>query len=84
MDRTRPSPVPYLAGIPRYRVGRAARGVWRMLTARTPRRRTTAAAHFEDELACWDLAGFFWGKHVHRVAPATAAGNQALEREHLA
>lgn len=83
MDRGRPAPVPYLAGVPRYRVGRAARGLRGLLVALAPRRRASASARFEDELACWDLAGFFWGKHVHRVQRAPAAG-QALDREHLA
>ncbi|HET7217917.1 MAG TPA: glycosyltransferase [Vicinamibacterales bacterium] len=84
MDRSRPAPVAYLAGIPRYRVGRALRGVCGLLASLTPWRRSDDAARFEHELACWDLAGFFWGKHVHRVEPAAVVDNRALDREHLA
>lgn len=84
MDRTRPASVPYVAGVPRYRVGRAARGLRGLLAGMASRGRADDAARFEDELAWWDLAGFVWGKHVHRVGPATTAGCQAIDREHLA
>jgi glycosyltransferase involved in cell wall biosynthesis len=70
MDRERPQPVPYLGGVPRHRVGRAARGLLRLSNPWTwfSRRHST---RFEDELACWDLAGFFWGRHFYRI-PAGA------------
>jgi glycosyltransferase involved in cell wall biosynthesis len=75
MDRTRPAGVKYLAGIPRYRIGRAGRGL-AMMTAHGLRlRRVNEADRFEAELACWDVAGFFWGKHFHR--PAAAPGRPA-------
>jgi GT2 family glycosyltransferase len=61
MDRDRRAPVPYLAGVPRYWIGSAARGLLRL-----PMRRGNAAIRFESELACWDLAGRFWGRFVHR------------------
>jgi len=71
MDRTRPAEVRYLAGIPRYRIGRAARGLRNLAShAIGLRRGADPAGRFEDELACWDLAGFFWGKHVHRLEPS--------------
>jgi hypothetical protein len=74
MDRDRPAPVRYLAGVPRYKIGRACRG----LASRAGhllrlRREPDPAARFEHELACWDLAGFVWGKHLYRV-PSSPAG----------
>jgi glucosyl-dolichyl phosphate glucuronosyltransferase len=84
MDRDRPAAVPYLAGIPRYHIGRAIRGVPGMLgLAASP------AERFERELAWWDVAGFLWGKHGHRAAPPRSAGpprvnDAAIDREHLA
>jgi len=66
MDRYRPHKVPYFAGVPRYQVGRAARGVTHMVGNAVGLSRRTPANAFADELACWDLAGFFWGKHAYR------------------
>ncbi len=66
IDRHRPATVPYLLGVPRYQVGRAARGVKRMLGDSVGLTHRSAADRFADELSCWDLAGFFWGKHAHR------------------
>jgi glucosyl-dolichyl phosphate glucuronosyltransferase len=63
IDRDRPAPVTYLAGIPRYQIGRAARGLLHVLGLRSQSPDVTN--RFESELACWDLAGFAWGKHVH-------------------
>jgi glycosyltransferase involved in cell wall biosynthesis len=82
MDRDRPADVAYVAGVPRYQVGRAARGLLRLMT---PGRRTAAASaeRFEAELACWDLAGFFWGKHFHR-SPAASDAPAAIRRERTA
>jgi len=82
MDRTRRADVAYLAGVPRYHVGRAARGLLRLAlppwfgTSAQPRR-------FEAELACWDLAGFFWGKHFHRT-PDGSDSTGAIDRERAA
>jgi hypothetical protein len=56
--------VPYLLGIPRYRIGAAVRGTARMVQPLLTRRQP--ARTFENELAWWDLAGFIYGKHVHR------------------
>jgi glucosyl-dolichyl phosphate glucuronosyltransferase len=83
MDRSRPARVPYLAGVPRYRVGRAARGVRRMFASVVARERAQDAERFERELACWDLAGFFWGKHFHRVERLAPADGRALDRERV-
>jgi hypothetical protein len=92
MDRSRPAPVPYLAGVPRHRVGRAARGMLALAAHGAGYARANESERFEHELACWDLAGFFWGRHFHRApsnlppAPVTiaASGEPALDREHLA
>jgi glucosyl-dolichyl phosphate glucuronosyltransferase len=82
MDRTRPANVAYLAGVPRYQIGRAARGLLRLAT---PAWRQTDAARqrFEAELACWDLAGFLWGKHFHRT-PAPIDQAATIDRERAA
>jgi glycosyltransferase involved in cell wall biosynthesis len=70
IDRDRPAPVAYLAGIPRYQIGRAARGFLHLLGLRS--RAADVTNRFESELACWDLAGFAWGKHVHRKRESAA------------
>jgi glycosyltransferase involved in cell wall biosynthesis len=63
MNRDRRQPVRYLAGIPRYMVGDAARGILRLLSRRDVRRPDEA---FADELALWDLAGYLYGTWLHR------------------
>jgi glucosyl-dolichyl phosphate glucuronosyltransferase len=65
LDRRRPAAVPYLLGVPRYMIGLAIRGTIDTL-ARVFRRREPART-FKNELAWWDLAGFFYGKHVYRA-----------------
>ncbi|HEY7499700.1 MAG TPA: glycosyltransferase family 2 protein [Vicinamibacterales bacterium] len=82
MDRDRPAPVAYLAGVPRYRIGRALRGLGGTLAA------SSAAERFEHELAWWDLAGMLWGKHVYRpnaqsTAPHARRGENAVDGERL-
>jgi hypothetical protein len=65
LDRRRPAPVPHLLGVPRYMIGTAVRG-----TIDTPRAvfgRGEPARTFMNELAWWDLVGFFYGKHVYRT-----------------
>jgi glycosyltransferase involved in cell wall biosynthesis len=65
LDRRRPAAVPYVLGVPRYMMGAALRAtvdaVRPLLSPREPARR------FKNELAWWDLAGFFYGKHVYRA-----------------
>ena len=66
MDRRHPLPVPYLAGVPRFLFGRAARGFFKLLqdrAARQPWSRT-----FADELSLWDVAGYFYGRHIYTLA----------------
>jgi glycosyltransferase involved in cell wall biosynthesis len=65
LDRRRPEPVPYLLGVPRYMVGIAAHAT--VDTARQLFRRREPAQTFKNELAWWDLLGFFYGKHAFRA-----------------
>lgn len=62
LDHRRPAPVRYLLGVPRYMVGAAVRGT--IDTARSFFRNPDPARTFKNELAWWDLAGFFYGKHA--------------------
>ena len=83
MDRTRRADVAYLAGIPRYQIGRAVRGLMRITLPPWLGKTGAQPARFEAELACWDLAGFFWGKHFHRTADASDPAG-AIDRERAA
>jgi len=80
MDRGRRAPVAYLAGVPRYRIGRAVRGVFRLANPVTWARPGGDADRFEYELSCWDLAGFFWGKHFYRVPGAGKSQSLSQKR----
>ena len=66
LDRARPEPVTYLLGVPRYLYGRAARGLAGALTGAVSG--ANPARVFASELAIWDLAGFFYGKHFRRTS----------------
>jgi len=68
IDRDRRMPVVYFGGIPRYLYGEAARGLSEVLGSMFIKRRTESAAVFSSELAVWDAAGFFYGKHFCRTA----------------
>ena len=65
MDRSHPMRVTYLAGVPRFLYGRAAQGLLnvtaRALGSNRPR-------DFGDELSVWDLAGYWWGRHIYTLA----------------
>ena len=65
MDRRHPMPVPYLAGVPRFLWGSAARGLLRRAGSFRPR---PSKDSFEDELRMWDVAGFFYGRHLYSLA----------------
>jgi glycosyltransferase involved in cell wall biosynthesis len=65
MDRRHPMPVPYLAGVPRFLWGSAARGFWRLAASF---RQRPSKDSFEDELRMWDVAGFFYGRHIYALA----------------
>jgi glucosyl-dolichyl phosphate glucuronosyltransferase len=62
LDRIRPQQTAYVLGVPRYFYGRALRGTLRLVSIwnREP------ADRFSKELALWELAGFFYGKHFYR------------------
>ncbi len=66
LDREQRASVAYLGGVPRYLYGQAARGLLRLTRAAVSRNRNPAES-FSDELAVWDLAGFFYGKHFYRL-----------------
>jgi glycosyltransferase involved in cell wall biosynthesis len=66
-DRDRKAPVADLLGVPRYLYGRAARALFTAGHAALGKGKD-AAQRFSDELAIWDLIGFFYGKHFYRPA----------------
>lgn len=66
LDRTQPQNVSYLCGVPRYLFGAASRGLLRWTTAPL-RAGADASRTFSHELAMWDLAGFFYGKHFYKA-----------------
>ena len=69
LDKEYPTPVAYLAGVPRHLYGSAARGALRRLQG-VLKRGSDPAQNFGGELAVWDLAGFIYGKHWHKTARA--------------
>ena len=62
LSRTRPQAVPQVAGVPRYLVGEAFRGVLRWALTLATRNADRRLAH---ELPFWLLAGFVYGRHAH-------------------
>ena len=64
LDRTQPQRVPYLMGIPRYLFGDATRGFLGWITSPV-RASIDSSKAFSNQLAIWDLAGFFYGKHFY-------------------
>jgi glycosyltransferase involved in cell wall biosynthesis len=65
MDRRHPLPATYLAGVPRFLWGRAARAFLRL--AKGPSSRSPRET-FDDELRMWDVAGYFYGRHIYTLA----------------
>lgn len=65
MDRRHPLAVPYFAGVPRFLWGRAARALLRRVV---PRQATPDRERFADELRMWDVAGYFYGRHIYTLA----------------
>ena len=64
LDRQHSQAVPYFLGVPRWLYGKATRG----LVGRTKallRSGQRPDQVFSDELAVWDLAGFFYGRHFY-------------------
>jgi len=72
MDHERPAQVKYFLGVPRYLFGNAARGFLNvakgLFTGSNPSDR------FSSELALWDLAGFFYGKHFFQSGNSAEQG----------
>jgi glucosyl-dolichyl phosphate glucuronosyltransferase len=64
MDRRHPLPVAYLAGIPRFLWGRAARAMVRLSRGTN----TTPRGVFTDELRMWDVVGYLFGRHIYTLA----------------
>ena len=76
LDRRHKQATTYLFGVPRWLYGRAARGVLgKIKTLGRPRQHPDQA--FSNELALWDLAGFFYGRHFYR---APSQENAELEK----
>jgi glycosyltransferase involved in cell wall biosynthesis len=65
LDRESTEAVPYSFGIPRYRIGRALRGLLSLPKHLLSRQGKGLA--FADELATWDLCGFVYGKYFLRL-----------------
>ena len=64
-DRDKKAYVGCILGIPRYKIGRALRGL-----ASLPRHlffTNEKGQAFADELASWNLLGFIYGKHLVRI-----------------
>jgi GT2 family glycosyltransferase len=62
-DRETRAPVPRVLGVPRWILGVAARS----LGARMRAWLRLSSHDFSEELAMWDLVGFFYGRHFHRA-----------------
>jgi glycosyltransferase involved in cell wall biosynthesis len=65
MDRRHPLPVPYFAGVPRFLWGRAARALLRRAVRGNG---SLDRERFADELRMWDVAGYFYGRHIYTLA----------------
>jgi len=65
LDRECPTPVAYLGGVPRWMIGHAARATLKVVKGALGKGRNPAE-NFASELALWDLAGFFYGKHFYK------------------
>lgn len=65
IDAECPAPVPYITGVPRHLVGKAARDVLRVVYG-TVTWSALPDERFAAELNLWDLGGFVYGKHFYR------------------
>lgn len=63
-DRDLKEPVAYILGVPRYRVGRALKGLASLPIHLLSSRSGQA---FAGELSMWDILGFVYGKHFIRI-----------------
>ena len=64
-DKDYKEPVAYTLGVPRYKIGRAFKGLFSLPMHLISRHKAGQA--FADELATWDLLGFIYGKHFIRI-----------------
>ncbi|MBI3652027.1 MAG: glycosyltransferase family 2 protein [Acidobacteria bacterium] len=64
-----------LGGVPRYLYGAAWRGLLKKLAEALCLRKNSAAG-FAGELALWDVAGFFYGRHFYRPAVDAKPANE--------
>lgn len=74
LERSARAPVPYLLGVPRYRIGRIARDLlWVVpgLVGVGPLR--SGHARFESRMHVLDLAGYWYGKYRFRTASPQAS-----------
>jgi glucosyl-dolichyl phosphate glucuronosyltransferase len=67
IDRAHRAEVVYAIGVPRFLFGSAVRALLRKARSRFVSNGYDSASRFSDELAVWDLAGFFYGKHFYRT-----------------
>jgi glucosyl-dolichyl phosphate glucuronosyltransferase len=67
--------VKHLGGVPRYLYGEALRGIRRSVKAACKLKRNSEQG-FTGELAVWDLAGFFYGKHFYKPAELPKAAQE--------
>jgi glycosyltransferase involved in cell wall biosynthesis len=75
LSRRRRSPLPSVAGVPRYLYGEALAGLadW----VRTLRSRRADSRRFSAELTLWHLAGRLYGRHFARAAGDAAPSGSA-------
>jgi glucosyl-dolichyl phosphate glucuronosyltransferase len=67
LNQARRQAVPYFGGVPRYLYGEAARAIGKRIRDSLIRKNNPAES-FTDELAVWNLAGSFYGKHFYKPA----------------
>jgi glucosyl-dolichyl phosphate glucuronosyltransferase len=67
LNKERRLSVPYFGGVPRYMYGEAARAILERIKGSLIRKKNPAES-FTKELAVWNLAGSFYGKHFYKPA----------------
>lgn len=64
LARDQKEPVAYTLGVPRYKIGRALKGLTSLPSHILSRKPGSA---FANELSLWDLLGFIYGRHFIRI-----------------
>lgn len=72
-ERDKKAAVRHLLGIPRFRIGRAVRGL--VSLPRHLLSSSGAGLAFADELATWELLGFIYGRYFIRIQKYYGTGN---------